>query len=394
MLSLILCFQVHQPYRLKPLNIFDIGELDTPFDTDLNRSIIEKIAEKCYIPANKLFLKLIERHEGQFKVSFSITGTAVEQLKKYSPLVLDLFVELAGTGCVQFIGETYYHSLSSLYDRDEFIDQIKMHLRLMQNEFGIIPAVFRNTGLIYDNSTVRHLMQFSNFQAILTEGSGDIPGHRSPLRPYRTNNNRFYLLLRNDSFSDDIDFRFSNRGWTGCPPAADEFISRIENLYLKEKTDKTLYLNLFLDYETFGKHGWEDFFEYLPEEVLKHENLFFSWPSDVIHGCNDTAEGLSIFPSNTRADTERGRSAWLSNDLQKNAVETIFNLLRQVKSKGDESLLGKVRKLTSSDHFYYMCTEYFQGHEMHKDFSPFDSPEDAYLSFLYAAADIEEKLKQ
>jgi len=227
-------FQVHQPFRLKKLSVFDVGKIDTPFDDDLNRSIIKKVAENCYIPANKLLLDLIKRHEGRFKVAFSITGTVVEQLKHDCPCAMDLFLELGNTGCVEFIGETYFHSLSALYDREEFVEQVEMHLALMQKVFGVKPAVFRNTELIYENSIADVLLNFRNFKIILTEGADRVLGTKSPLRPYTTYNGKHYLLLKHYSLSDDIAFRFSDRGWARYPLTADKFISYVESTFLQE----------------------------------------------------------------------------------------------------------------------------------------------------------------
>lgn len=398
MLNIVFYFQVHQPYRLKRLNIFDVGNIDDPFDDDLNRVIINKVSEKCYIPTNKLLLKLIDRYEGRFKVAFSMSGTAIEQFRHYNPAVMDLFAILAKTGCVEFISETYYHSLSSLFSREEFIEQVTMHLTLMQNEFGVTPVVFRNTELIYENRISDYIRPFKNFHVILTEGADKILGWRSPLYPYRTYNDQHYLMLKYYSLADDIAFRFSDRGWVEFPLTGNKFVHWVDKLHLIEKTDKNLYLNLFMDYETFGEHQWEDtgifhFFESLPDLVFKEDNLGFAWPSDVVDGCDYPTEKLSINSPISWADTERDLSAWLSNDIQKTAAESIYTLLNKAKNKGDDRLVETVRRLTTSDIVYYMSTKYFQDGDVHKYFSPYPSPENAYLYFLYAMADIEEKFR-
>jgi alpha-amylase len=379
------------------LRVFNVGNIDSPFDEDLNRAIIQKVAKKCYIPANKLLLELINRYEGHLKVAFSITGTAIEQLKHNSPYAMDLFHELAETGCVEFIGETYYHSLSALYDREEFVEQVQIHLTMIQKEFGVTPAVFRNTELIYENSIADVLLKFINFKVILTEGADRILGARSPLNLYRTYNGKHYLLLKHYSLSDDIAFRFSDTGWSPYPLTVDRFISQVESILLQEDIEKNLYLNLFMDYETFGEHQWKetgifDFLEHLVEKVMRHEFISFAFPSQVSGGGGCPAEKLSIYPSISWADTGRDLSAWISNDMQKNAVETIFEILNYIKQKRDGMLLETVRKLTSSDHFYYMSTKNFQDGDIHKYFSPYESPENAYHYFLFAAVDICEKL--
>jgi alpha-amylase len=390
-------FQVHQPYRLKRLNFFDILHQKEFFDEGLNRAVIDKVSNKCYVPTTTLLLRLINKFEGYFRIAFSISGVMIEQLKKYRPDVLDLFVKLAKTGCVEFIGETYYHSLSYLYDPDEFEEQVDKHFNLIQNEFGFSPVVFRNTELIYENRLSDLLTRFSNYKVILTEGADKILGWRSPLFPYRTHNDKHYLLLKYYSLSDDIAFRFSDKGWDEWPLTADKILHWIEQLSLKESKGKNLYLNLFMDFETFGEHQWEDtgifkFMEYLPEKVLSNKYLAFGWPSDIIEGYQYPAEKLSVDYPVSWADMERDLSAWLSNSIQHNAAETLYSLLKKVRKNGKPPLLMEtLRKLSTSDHFYYMCTKYFQDGDVHKYFSPYDSPESAYLYFLYALTGIEEQ---
>jgi len=240
-------------------------------------------------------------------------------------------------------------------------------------------------------------LNFINFKIILTEGADRILGARSPLNLYRTYNGKHYLLLKHYSLSDDIAFRFSDTRWSRYPLTADGFISQLESILLKEDTEKNLYLNLFMDYETFGEHQWKetgifDFLERLVEKVIMHEVISFAIPSQVSGGDGCPAEKLSIYPAISWADTGRDLSAWISNDMQKNAVETIFEILNYIKQKGDSVLLETVRKLTSSDHFYYMSTKCFQDGDIHKYFSPYESPENAYRYFLFAAADVYEKL--
>jgi len=397
MLNIVFYFQVHQPYRLRRLSVFDVGNVGSPFDEELNRSVIEKVASKCYIPTNQLLLKLIKRFEGRFKVAFSITGTAIEQFKRYAPQVMELFGELVRTGCVELLGETYHHSLSFFFDREEFMEQIALHMALMKSEFGTVPVVFRNTELIYENDVSEAVSALGNFKVVLTEGADKIMRWRSPLYPYRTWNDRHFLMCKYYSLADDIAFRFSNKGWVDYPLTVDKFVNWVEKLPLIEKTKRNLYLNLFMDYETFGEHQWEDtgifhFLEHLPEKIFAHGALAFGWPSDVIEGCDAPAEKLSIPYPISWADTERDLSAWLSNDIQRNAAGALYDALRRAKGRGDREVVDTLRRLSTSDHLYYMCTKYFQDGDVHKYFSPYSSPENAYLYFLYALTDIEERL--
>ncbi|MCX8058258.1 MAG: glycoside hydrolase family 57 protein [Spirochaetes bacterium] len=396
MLNIVFYFQVHQPYRLKRLSIFDINNVDDLFDEELNKYVIQKVSKKCYIPTNELLLKLINKYEGRFKVAFSISGVTIEQFKKYCPETLILFKELAKTGCVEFLNETYYHSLSFLYDEDEFKHQIKMHYNLIREELGWSPIVFRNTELIFYNKISDLLKDYENIKVILTEGTEKVLEWRSPLYPYRTINDKHFLLMKHYALSDDIAFRFSNKGWVEWPLTVDKFVKWVDHLGLIEKKGRNIFLNLFMDYETFGEHQWEDtgifkFLEKLPSEVFKYKHLGFCWPSDIIDAVNYPVEKIDIPYPISWADTERDLSAWLSNDIQHNAIESFYKIFSLLKNKLNDEELNYIRRLSTSDHFYYMCTKYFQDGDVHKYFSPYETPENAYIYYLNALASIQEK---
>ncbi|HNX38344.1 MAG TPA: glycoside hydrolase family 57 protein [Candidatus Cloacimonadota bacterium] len=397
MLNVVFYFQVHQPYRLRHVNLLDIGQNIDLFDNKLNRQVMKKVSEKCYLPTNSLLLRLIKLHEGKFKISYSITGVAIEQFKLYAPEVLDSFKELADTGCVEFIGETYYHSLSVLFDTNEFLDQVSMHRKLMRDEFGYETSTFRNTELIYQDRLSDLVFEIEGFKTIITEGVDRILQWRSPLYAYKNYSKDLNLLLKYYKLSDDIAFRFSNREWPEYPLTVDKFVNWIDHLTLEEKKNRNQFLNLFMDYETFGEHQWAetgifDFMEHFPAEVLKRSNLGFVTPNETTHLANYQQESLSFPDAVSWADEQRDLSAWLENDMQKNAIETMYDLLHRVKQKGDEKLLEIARKLTTSDHFYYMSTKYFQDGDVHKYFSPYDSPDQAYIYYINALADLEERL--
>jgi len=397
MLNVVFYFQVHQPYRLRHVNLLDIGNDLDLFDDKLNRLVMKKVAEKCYLPTNKLLLDLIRQHEGRFKIAYAITGTAIEQFKLYTPEVLDSFKELASTGCVEFIGETYYHSLAFLYDTNEFLDQVAMHRKLMQDEFGFYTTTFRNTELIYQDRLSDLVYEIEGFKTIITEGVDRILQWRSPLYAYKNYSKDLNLLLKYYKLSDDIAFRFSNRDWPEYPLTVGKFVNWIDHLTLDEKKNRNQFLNLFMDYETFGEHQWAetgifDFMKHFPAEVLKRDNLGFANPNETTHLANYQQESLSFTDAVSWADEQRDLSAWLENDMQKNAIETMYDLLYKVKLKGDEKLLRIARMLTTSDHFYYMCTKYFQDGDVHKYFSPYDSPDQAYIYYINALADLEERL--
>ncbi|MCB5251221.1 MAG: glycoside hydrolase family 57 protein [Candidatus Cloacimonadales bacterium] len=397
MLNLVFYFQVHQPYRLRHYNAMEINKNHDYFDHRLNEEVINKVADKCYIPTNALMLKLIQQCKGDFKIAYSITGTVIEQFKKYRPEVLDSFKRLADTGNVEFIGETYYHSLALMYDTNEFLEQVDMHRELIRREFGYDTTTFRNTELIYQDKLSDLIRDTEGFNTILTEGADRILDWRSPLFAYKNYSGNVNLLLKYYKLSDDIAFRFSNRGWAEYPLTVEKFVNWVEQLSLAETKERNLFLNLFMDYETFGEHQWEEtgifkFMEKLPEHILKNPYLSFATPSEAHKLANYQQETLAFPEPVSWADEERDLSAWLENDMQNNAIEAFYELLGKIKAKNRLDLLEEARKLSTSDHFYYMSTKYFQDGDVHKYFSPYDSPEQAYIYYINSLADMEERL--
>ena len=380
MASVCFYFQVHQPFRLRHYTVFE--DDNQYFDDYKNRLICRKVAEKCYLPTNRLLLDLINRHDGRFKVSFSITGVLLEQLKRYSPEVVSTFDALAQTGCVEFLAETYYHSLSFLYSPEEFLGQIDKHSDLIYNLFGQRPRVFRNTELIYNNQLAELIELTDKFDAILSEGADHILGYRSPDFIYRPANcEKLKLLLKNYSLSDDIAFRFSNKNWTEYPLMAGKYANWINRVNGNGNV-----VNLFMDYETFGEHQWADtgifdFLRQLPTDILAHPDNNFMTPSEAA-ACYDAVDTVDVPHTISWADTERDLSAWLGNAMQSSAIHETYRIERQVKENGNEQLLADWRKLQTSDHFYYMSTKYFADGDVHKYFNPYDSPYDSYINFM------------
>jgi alpha-amylase len=373
-------FQVHQPFRLRHYTVFDTS--GDYFDDAKNAQICRKVATKCYLPTNRLLLDLIQRHEGRFKVSFSITGVVLEQFKLYAPEVLDSFQALARTGCVEFLAETYYHSLSFLYSQSDFAEQIQAHRGLMQELFGQTPRVFRNTELVYNNAVAQAIERMGDFDAVLAEGADSVLGYRSPNYVYRPPDcQRVKLLLKNYRLSDDIAFRFSNSHWSEWPLQAPKYAQ-----WISAVNGNGYVVNLFIDYETFGEHQWEDtgifdFLRVLPTEVLKHPDNDFKTPGEVADAYEPV--GVVDVPHVVSwADTERDLSAWLGNPMQQNAIYHVYNIERQIKQCGDAQLLSDWRKLQTSDHFYYMCTKWFSDGDVHKYFNPYDTPYDSYINFM------------
>lgn len=384
-------FQVHQPYRIKRYSFFKNGSSEDYFDEEKNSQVLKKVAQKCYLPANNLMLELIKKFEGRFRIAYSISGVAVEQMERYEPMALDSFKKLADTGCVEFLGETYYHSLSSIYDEEEFAHQVQMHSALIKKLFGQTPKVFRNTELIY-NDHIGYLAGKLGFSAAIAEGADDILGWRSPNFVYSVNGHpEIKLLLKNYRLSDDIAFRFSNRGWNEFPLTADKFAGWVHRVSGNGEV-----VNLFMDYETFGEHQWEstgifEFMRHLPEQILNHPDWHFCTPSEAI----DRYQSVASIPFGrltSWADVDRDLTAWRGNKMQESALSKIYSLGDKVRALGDEDLIKEWRMLLTSDHFYYMCTKWFADGDVHAYFSPFESPYDAFIHYMNVMRDFSKKI--
>jgi alpha-amylase len=396
MVSVCFYFQVHQPKRLRHYTYFDIGQNHNYEDDQLNQEILSKVAQRCYLPANALMLNLIKKFSGTFKISFSISGVTIEQFKRFSPETLDSFKQLADTGCVEFLNETYYHSLSILFSEQEFIEQVKQHHELIQNEFGQNATTFRNTELIYNNYLAK-LVESLGYQAILAAGADKILDWRSSNYLYHAHGTRHLkLLLKNYPLSDDIAFRFSTGEWKQHPLTAEKFA-----YWIHETTKEHDLINLFMDYETFGEHQCEaesifSFFEALPGEILANPEFNFCTPKEAAAKL-DAIDHLNAPNYYSWADIERDLSVWRGNDLQEDALLNIYGLETKVKDLGDPDLLKAWRSLLTSDHFHYMCTKWFSDSDIHKCFSPYDNPYLAYINFQNVAQDlrltVEKKLK-
>lgn len=389
--SVCFYFQVHQPHRLRRYSVFDTDR--HYFDDAKNGEICRKVAQKCYLPAGRLLLECIRQHEGRFRLAFSLTGVAIEQFERYVPEVIDVFQQLNSTGAVEFLDETYYHSLAFLYSREEFRQQVDLHRAKIKELFGQEPRVFRNTELIYNND-LAHFVSHMGYDAILTEGADHILGFRSPNYVYRPPHApNLKLLLKNYRLSDDIAFRFSNRSWEQWPLTAEKFTGWINQIEGNGQV-----CNLFMDFETLGEHQWAstgifDFLRQLPGEILKHSTNRFLTPSQVIDEFEPVGE-IDVPHMISWADTERDLSAWLGNAMQSNALHELYKLEGPLKEKGDEQLLTDWRKLTSSDHFYYMCTKYWADGDVHKYFSPYESPYDSYINFMNVLDNIQTRMRE
>ena len=392
MTSVCLYFEVHQPMRLNRFSVFSIGNQNSPklyFDRDLNQEIFTKVAKKCYLPTNNLLLDLINKTDGKFRISFSLTGTFVEYCNEFMPEIIDSFKELFKTGSVDMIEETYYHSLASLYDDlDEFEEQVKLHRNMIKQLFNYKPKVFRNTEAIFDNRIAKKVAEMG-YKGIITEGTEKILGWRSPNYLYKPVNADIKTLLRNYTLSDDVGFRFSARMWKDHPLTADKFSNWIS------KCQGDL-VNLFMDYETFGEHHWTetgifDFLADFPNKVLQHNHLDFVTVDEAVERY-DVVGDIDVPWAISWADEDRDVSTWLGNDMQIACFNELKNLGHKIKEKGDENLLHTWRRLQTSDHLYYVSTKGLADGDVHAYFSPYDGPYDGFINYMNVLQDLKQKL--
>ena len=382
--SVCLYFQVHQPTRLRLYRFFDIGKDSHYYDDFADRTILKRVAQKCYLPMNQLLLDVIKQQKGAFKVAFSLSGSVLEQFERYAPEVIDSFRALADTGCVEFLAETYYHSLASLASEAEFSHQVLKHKAQVEQLFGQTPKVFRNTELIYSDSIGKQVYQLG-FKTMLTEGARHIMGWKSPDYVYScAEQPKLKLLLRNYSLSDDIAFRFSNKSWKDWPLTAEKYLS-----WLKQSEGEII--NLFMDYETFGEHqaassGIFDFMRYLPEAITQDGTFEFVTPSQAARKHKAVAP-IDVPQTISWADEERDVTAWLGNELQQDAFNKLYAQTEKLSILNNPTLWEDFGHLQESDHFYYMCTKFFSDGEVHKYFNPYDTPYEAFINYMNVLSD-------
>ena len=373
-------FEVHQPYRLRWFWPDQKQGFDRYFDEPVNKKIFHKVANKCYIPANRTLLELADSTNGNFRASMSITGTLLEQCQQWGDDVLDSFRELGKSGCIEFLDETCYHSLASLFEsKDEFIDEVKEHRNLMSELLGFKPRIFRNTEMLYNNS-IAQLADQMGYKAILTEGIEDVLRGRSPDHVYKAKDSDIAVLLRNYKLSDDIGYRFSSRWWEEYPLTANKWAD-----WASWNNGETL--NIFMDYETFGEHQWKDtgifeFLKALPGEVMDRGMRFLT-PSQTIEAYRPVGEiDVGDFSTISWADIERDTSAWLGNDMQRRCLEEMKILETYVRRAGDPEILRIWKHMLTSDHYYYMSTKWLGDGDVHSYFSIHNSPYDAAVNFM------------
>ncbi|HRN90345.1 MAG TPA: glycoside hydrolase family 57 protein, partial [Candidatus Saccharibacteria bacterium] len=394
--GIVLYLHVHQPFRVRKYSVFDTAVNHDYFNepdygTERNNEMVfRKVADKSYRPMNALLQQMLDTHP-EFKVSLSISGTLIEQAEAWAPDVLDSFKRLVDTGRVEIVAETYYHSLAFFYSRREFENQVEMHKAKIREIFGVETKVFRNTELAYNNDLAKWADKYG-FKGILAEGWDPILGWRSPNFVYKpTETNNISLLLKNYRLSDDLAFRFGNKEWPEYPLTVDKY-----NDWTNASIADQPLINLFMDYETFGEHQWEDtgiftFFEsFIGKWLEGPENTFYT-VSEAIDAHKPVDE-VSMPNTVTWADTERDLTAWLGNNMQQEALRNLYNMENDILRTGDIDLIADWRKLQTSDHVYYMCTKWFNDGDVHAYFSPYESPYDAFLYYMNAIRDVRFRL--
>ena len=400
MTEVCLAFEVHQPFRInnnfseetaKGKRLEDL--FDLYFDNIWNKIIFERVAKKCYFPTNRIILDNIDRFKGErkkFKVAYSLSGVVIEQCERWDPDLLDSFKQLAKSGCVELLCQTYFHSLSSLFsaERQEFIEQVSMHRQLMRDLFGQTPNVFENTEFIYNNSIAQIIAKL-NFSGIFTEGAERVLGWRSPNYIYSAKGSGIKVLLRNYRLSDDISFRFSNRDWKGWPLTADKYVSWLSAI-------PGQCISIFMDYETFGEHQWpetgiHEFLKWLPQKLVEHHNLQFSTPSELL--IHEPVGEIDVhdFDTLSWADIKRSTNAWLGNDMQRTCYRGIKELETHARKTANEKILRLFRYLQASDHIYYMYTGGGAPGAVHGYFSQ-QPPVEAFWLFLRILSDFYERV--
>jgi alpha-amylase len=391
--SVCLYFQVHQPQRLRRYSFFDVGQLHDYEDDAENRRILERVALKCYLPANALLLRLIDEYEGTFRVAFSVSGVVIDQLERHRPDILESFQRLAATRCVEFLNETNSHSLAFLFSPREFQEQVRLHRKRIQALFGHSGRTFRHTELIYSGSLAK-VVEEMGYRTILAEGTEKILGTQSQNRIYRPAGcTKLKLLLRNYRLSDDVAFRFSDRKWAEYPLTAVKYAHWLHQIRQEEAV-----INLFMDYETFGEHQWPEtgifeFLRALPGEVLQNPDFCFQTPDEA--ATTHAAAGEISSPGFVSwADEERDTTAWLGNAMQQDAARALYALEPAIRGSKNKDLLRKWRMLQTSDHLYYMCTKWFADGDVHRYFNPFESPYEAYINYMNILDDLSQSIKK
>lgn len=404
MAKLCLYFQLHQPYRLRPFSVFELNKDFNYFSDsvqkqamDENEAIFHKVAQKSYLPMLTLLLELVTQHP-KFSFALSCSGVFLEQAQSYEPQVITLLQKLVDTDQVELLSETYYHSLASLYSPKEFRRQVDQHTALVEELFGFTPTVFRNTELIYANFIAEQVQQLG-YTGMITEAVDRYLHGRPRTQLFRSHTSpALPLLLKHAQLSDDIAFRFSNRAWEEHPLSSEKYVHWLNNYSADE------FINLFMDFETFGEHQWEDtgifnFFRHFVDKSL-HQAHHFVTPASILEPLASKPRKIAQLPVYdvpdpiSWADIDRDLTAWRGNSLQNDALRLVYSMEADVLKSNNPALINDWRRVQTSDHFYYMCVKWSADGDVHKYFSPYDSPFEAYNRFNAVMIDLQDRVRE
>jgi len=392
MASICLYFKVHQPYQLKRYATGEILKSHQYEDVEADAACINKLADVCFLPANKVILDAIKANDFAFKVSFSISGVMLDLLEKYRPDIIASFQQLVNTGCVDILGETYYHSLSSLHSAKEFERQVFFHTQKIKQLFGIEPVVFRNTELIHDNNIAASVRRMG-FKGLLCEGVQKFLQGNEVNRMYKSpGEDGITLFLRNNSLSDDISFRFGNQEWQEHPLTAEKFAT-----WIRSHSTQTEVINIFLDYETFGLYkdiasGIFDFLAALPTAILHNKNWSFETARELLADHTD----YPVYDVNQTIswdDNSRQACVWSENAAQHNTLKKLYSIENLIIMNNDPVTTEYWRRLQAADYIYYMA----DGRSMHEGnryLNPFSNSDDACMYYRNILTDLETTIIQ
>lgn len=384
------CFRVHNRYNLKRYRFFEIGNDHYYYDDYANETSTRQLSDLAYLEANRILLDMIQYSNGRFKVSFSITGLALEQFEQYAPEVIESFQQLAKTGCVEFLAAPYGHSLASLYNEDEFDIQMRMQSDKIYELFGQRPVTVANTALIFSDEIAGKILDLG-YRNVIIEGAKHVMGWKSPHYLYRSIvSPKLKLLVRDNKLSDDINYRFSQWNWNEYPLTAEKFISWINATPKEEEI-----FNIFLGYEALGllnnkQSGIFDFFKALPFHAMEN-NVTFSTPSQIITEKQPVGE-LSVLYPMSWTDEEKDISAWCGNELQDEALSKLYGLAERIHMASDPLLKIDWQRLQDASHFFFMATKYYSNGAVMGKQSPYDSPYEAFMNYMNILSDFIERV--
>ena len=387
--DICLYFQVHQPNRLLARDAPRLGGPLAFEDEAMDAAVLGRVCDTCYLPANRMFQRLIARHGGRFRMALSISGTLIDQLERHRPDVLDSFRELVAGGAVELLAETYYHSLAFLHSNKEFDRQVDLHLEKIEEIFHVRPRVFRNTELIYSDA-IAAKAETLGFDGVLAEGVERNLKGKSPNFLYRAPQTaRIKTLLRNSWLSDDLGFRFSEPAWQDHPLTPEKF-----SAWLADSPGDLV--NLFMGYETIGEHQHADtgifrFWETLPDAV-EEAGLQWVTPTEAVELYRASREYPCRFLTSW-TDGERDLSAWTDNSMQREAIARLHDLEKDVIAANDATLTHAWAKLQTSNHFHWMSTKGGADGGAHSPLIPYPSPREAHARFMRVLDDLEAELK-